>query len=164
MNAEPPRAVVPVLVFGWGNLSRGDDALGPLLIERLRALSLPADRIELLDDYQLQVEHALDLAGRQRVLFVDASLDCAAPFEARLLSAAQDASYTTHAMSPQALMHVYRQLQASAPPPCTLLAIRGLRFELGEPPGAAALMHLEAALEWSIDWLGPAPETVASAP
>ena len=32
----------PTLVFGWGNASRGDDALGPLFIERLRALALPA--------------------------------------------------------------------------------------------------------------------------
>ena len=28
-----------LLVFGWGNRSRGDDALGPLCVERLRALS-----------------------------------------------------------------------------------------------------------------------------
>lgn len=157
--------VAPVLVFGWGNLSRGDDALGPLLIERLRALAPNqpwADAVELLDDYQLQVEHALDLAGRQRVLFVDASLDGAAPFAVSLLSAAQDASYTTHAMSPQAVMHVYGQLHQAASPPCTLLAIRGMRFELGESPGAAALAHLEAALQWAVDWLGPAAGRSAS--
>lgn len=146
--------VAPLLVFGWGNLSRGDDALGPLCVERLRAaLGDDCAQVEFLEDYQLQVEHALDLVGRERILFIDASLNCPAPFEVTSLSAAQDASFTTHAMSPQALMHVYRELQGTAPPPCTLLAIRGERFELGEAPTKAALSHLDQALQWSIPWL-----------
>ena len=149
--------VAPLLVFGWGNLSRGDDALGPLFVERLRALCeqrAQASRIDFLDDYQLQIEHALDLVDRQRVLFVDASLTCTEPFEVTQLQPLQDASFTTHAMSPQALMQVYRDLHnGQAPPPCTLLAIRGERFELGEPPSLAALMHLAAALKWAEGWL-----------
>src|SRR5665647_1454142 len=105
MTAQPA-SVAPLLVFGWGNLSRGDDALGPLCIERLRDLRVPAASVEYLDDYQLQIEHALDLVGRQRVLFVDASLSCRAPFEVTPLRAVQDASFTTHALSAQALLPV----------------------------------------------------------
>lgn len=146
--------VPPILVFGWGNLSRGDDALGPMCLDHLRAAFAGDHRVECLDDYQLQVEHALDLVGRQRVLFVDASLNCQAPFEVTQIHAAQDASFTTHAMSPQALMQVFADLQGVAPPPCTLLAIRGARFELGEPPSAQALAHLDAALQWAKRWLG----------
>jgi hydrogenase maturation protease len=145
----------PVLVFGWGNRSRGDDALGPLFVERLRAALPPeqADAIEWLDDYQLQPEHALDLVGRERVLFVDASLTARAPFEVSTPRAAMDASVSTHALSPQALLQVFLQVQGHAAPPCTLLAIRGERFELGEPPGAAASGHLDAALHWAARWL-----------
>ena len=33
-------------------------------------------------------------------------------------------------------MQVFFKLYGVAPPPCTLLAIRGERFELGEPPSA----------------------------
>jgi hydrogenase maturation protease len=146
-------AVAPLLVFGWGNPSRGDDALGPLCVERLHAAQRPAIGAEFLDDYQLQIEHALDLVGRRRVLFVDASLSCRAPFEVTLLRAARDASFSTHAMSPQALLQVYCELHGEDPPPCVLLAIRGEQFELGEPPGAAAMSHLEAALEWAEAWL-----------
>ena len=145
--------VQPVLVFGWGNRSRGDDALGPLCIEQLQACCPASAGVEFLDDYQLQVEHALDLVGRTRVLFVDASLNCAAPFEVTPLHAAQDASFTTHAMSPQALMQVYADLQGAEPPPCTLLAIRGDRFELGEPPSVLAQAHLLAATQWAQTWL-----------
>lgn len=148
-----PAPVAPLLVFGWGNLSRGDDALGPLCIERLRALAAPATAVDYLDDYQLQIEHALDLVGRQRVLFVDASLSCRAPFELTQLQAARDISFTTHALSPQALMQVFCDLRGEALPSCTLLAIRGESFELGAPPSPAALAHLAAALAWASDWL-----------
>lgn len=162
MTAQPA-SVAPLLVFGWGNLSRGDDALGPLCIERLRDLRVPAARVEYLDDYQLQIEHALDLVGRQRVLFVDASLSCRAPFEVTPLRAVQDASFTTHALSPQALMQVFRDLQGEEPPPCTLLAIRGECFELGAPPSVGALDHLAAALQWAEAWLAAPVSQVAHA-
>lgn len=141
----------PLLVFGWGNASRGDDALGPMFVERLRALALPG--VELLDDYQLQPEHALDLAGRERVLFVDASLACAAPFEVSPLQPQRDASFSSHAMSPAALLQAYVDVHGIAPPPATLLAIRGERFELGEPVSPAAQRHLEAALRWALGFL-----------
>jgi hydrogenase maturation protease len=145
--------VAPLLVFGWGNLSRGDDALGPLLIQRLRADSATRDGMEFLDDYQLQIEHALDLVGRTRVLFVDASRSGCAPFEVTRLHAARDASATTHALSPQALLQVFCDLQRHDPPPCTLLAIRGEHFALGEAPSALAMEHLAAALQWVRAWL-----------
>jgi hydrogenase maturation protease len=146
----------PLLVFGWGNLSRGDDALGPMFMARLRASLAPGAGVDCLDDHQLQVEHALDLVGRARVLFFDASLDCRAPFEVQALHAARDASVCTHSLSPQALLQVYRQVQGAQPPPCTLLAIRGAQFALGAAPGTAALAHLEAALHWARGWLaGP---------
>ncbi len=159
----PARAsVAPVLVFGWGNRSRGDDALAPLFVERLCAAVAVDPRVEFLEDYQLQIEHVLDLAGRQQVLFVDASLTCVAPFEVRPLSPAKDVSFTTHALSPHALLQVFCEVQGVAPPPCTLLAIRGERFELGEPPGPTALENLDAALRWAKSWLAAPDVRTAS--
>jgi hydrogenase maturation protease len=144
-----------ILVLGWGNLSRGDDALGPLFVAGLQE-KLPTDlleQVEFLDDYQLQVEHALDLEGRHHVLFVDASLDCTAPFEARPIQARRDTSYTSHALSPEALLQVYEDMQSHASPPATLLALRGEVFGLGEPLSAVAKGHLQAGLEWGLDWI-----------
>lgn len=160
MNAE---CIRPVLIFAWGNPSRGDDALGPLFIDHLSehtdaALgSISQVVFECLTDFQLQVEHALDLAGRQRVLFVDASLECRSPFEVRGLKASRDASFTTHSMSPESVMQVFRNLYGVEPAPCTLLAIRGERFELGEAPSATALSNLEHALTWCRQWLTLTP-------
>lgn len=142
----------PVLVLGWGNRSRGDDALGPLCLDRLRELGLNSGRVEYLEDYQLQIEHALDLLGRERVLLVDASQSCAVPFEVTPLAPAPDASLRSHAPTPAALLHLFGELHGT-PPPCTLLAIRGERFELGAPPSAAALLHLDAAVLWAAAWL-----------
>jgi hydrogenase maturation protease len=141
----------PIMVFGWGNPSRGDDALGPLFIDRLAALALPG--VECLTDFQLQVEHALDCQDRRRILFVDASVDAAAPFSAAPIGPIQDASFTSHAMSPQAVLQVYADLHDSQPPPTWLLAIRAERFELGEALSANAAAHLEAALAWTMEWL-----------
>jgi hydrogenase maturation protease len=140
----------PLLVFGWGNPSRGDDALGPLFVERFEELNLPD--VECLTDFQLQVEHALDLAGRKQILFVDASIDVAAPFAVTPIGPLKDASFSTHAMSPQAVLEVYRELTEEEPPPAGLLAIRGERFELGEPLSEAAADHLDAAVAWAANW------------
>ena len=153
--------IAPVLVLGWGNPSRGDDALGPLCVAALHD-QLPEaarDQVEFLEDYQLQVEHSLDLVGRTAVLFVDASLTCCAPYEVTALQPMQDASFTTHTLSPQAVMQVYQNLQAEPPPPCTLLAIRGEFFELGQPPSSAAFANLALALRWSLDWMATAWQT-----
>lgn len=132
----------PLLIFGYGNPSRGDDALAPLLLQRMEALALP--HVELLADFQLQVEHALDLQGRETVLFIDASVSCAAPYRFSRIRPCRDASYTTHIMSPMALLHVYQRLYGT-PPPAYLLEIRGERFELGEPLSQEAAPNLEAA-------------------
>ena len=145
----------PLLVFGWGNVSRGDDALGPLFVNQLGAIveAAATQLVDFLEDYQLQIEHALDLANRERVLFVDASCACATPFEVTMLRATRDPTFSTHAMSPQSVMQVYSDLFCEAPPPCALLAIRGTSFELGESPQKQSLDNLSQALAWGQRWL-----------
>ena len=154
--------VAPLLVFGWGNPSRGDDALGPLLVEQLAGLAQKSSgRLECLTDFQLQIEHALDLVGRERVLFVDAALGLQTPFEVRSVVPAPGVSFTTHALAPEALLQVYRNLERAEPPPCTLLAIRAQRFELGEAPSEQAMADLAQALAWAMVWAGLTEEVPA---
>ncbi len=145
------------LVLACGNPSRGDDALGPLLIERLSTIPNPipgpGQTFDLETDFQLQVEHALDLAGRDLVVFVDAAIAGPEPFDLSPVTPDPVPSITTHAMSPGALLRVYGQVVGGQPPDCRLLAIRGYTFDLGArlSPGAAA--NLEAALEFLTRWL-----------
>jgi hydrogenase maturation protease len=151
MQQHPPN---PNLIFTWGNPSRGDDALGPAMYELLQQEDFSG--VDLLTDFQLQIEHAIDLEGRERVLFVDASTSASAPFELVRLQPEQDASYTTHAMSPQALLSVYRQVNGCAPPPAWLLSIRGYEFGLGLPLSPQANKHLQAAFNHIKRLLDPA--------
>lgn len=146
----------PILIFGWGNPSRGDDALGPLFVEHMEELIARHPEwgeIECLTDFQLQVENALDLQGRQRVLFVDASVKTPAPCTLERISALKDASFSTHAMSPQSVLQVYSEIEDDEPPPCWLLTIRGEAFELGSPLSTAAQDYLQQALLRAVDWI-----------
>lgn len=142
------RLTTPLLIFAYGNPSRGDDALGPQLLDLLAESRAqhPEWQFELVTDFQLQVEHAVDLEGRDLVLFIDASVSCPSPFLFSLLQPAQDARYTTHEMSPQAVLHVFKQVYQRPAPPSFLLSVRGESFNLGEPLSRAAVENRDAAL------------------
>lgn len=140
----------PVLVFGYGNPSRGDDALGPEFVRRLEVRcshAIALGQLEVLTDFQLQVEDVLDLRGRARVFFVDATVEGSQPYVVRPVTAARDVSFTSHVLSPEALLHSYWLTERAAPPPTWLVAIRGERFGLGDSMSAAAQRNLKAALD-----------------
>ena len=139
-------ALPPILLFGYGNPGCGDDALGPLLLEAIAAQDLPG--VECQTDMQLQVEHITDLVGREYVLFMDADMSCAAPYVVEQLTAQQDSSYTSHAMSPAAVLHAFRQVYGVDAPPAYLLHIRGYAFELGDALTEPAAQNLRVALAW----------------
>jgi hydrogenase maturation protease len=139
------------LLFGYGNPGRGDDALGPELIARMMQLQLAG--VECQNDMQLQVEHVTDLAGCDRVVFIDADMSCAEPFEIYEISAAKDDSYTSHAMSPSALLHAYSQVYKKEAPPAYLLRIRGYDFGLGDPLTSQASDNLEAATKRVVEFM-----------
>lgn len=137
----------PVLIIAIGNESRGDDALGPLLLRHLQ-LEFTEDDIEFIEDFQLQVEHAADLDNRHLVLFIDAGLNTPAPYS--FYRAEPDAGRTlfSHALEPGAVLSTYRQIFGNAPPPAYVLCIRGERFELGTGLSAPATAHLDSALHF----------------
>lgn len=141
----------PVLIFAVGNESRGDDALGPLLLRELDtwlAANGHSDQVELLEDFQLQVEHAMDMQGRRLVLFVDAGMDTPAPFSFSRLQAHETPVLYSHALEPAALMSVYRQFYGEMPPDAFVLCICGQRFELGEGLSPKAVGRMAQAFEF----------------
>lgn len=139
----------PVLLFGYGNLSRGDDALGPLLLEYAES-HCDLKAVDIFTDFQLQIEHALDLENRRLVLFVDASVACAKSFDFTVLKPGKDESYTTHAMSPAAVLDVYQSIKNQTPPPCFLLSIKAEQFELGDGLSANAATNLAQACLFAV--------------
>jgi hydrogenase maturation protease len=140
----------PVVVFACGNPSRGDDALGPMLLDRLQgwldAQGL-AGSFELIGDFQLQIEHALDVAGRGLALFIDAGHGTPAPLVFREAFAMERAGHSTHALPPESVLAVLPRISGEVPPAAFVLCVRGEEFELGEGLSEAAKIHAEKAFD-----------------
>lgn len=76
-----------MLVIGCGNRLRGDDAAGPLVVERLSERAPPGG-IRCLDAGTAGVAAVLAMRGAEYVVFVDACMSGAEPGTIRELSAA----------------------------------------------------------------------------
>ena len=147
--------VAPVLIFTCGNPSRGDDALGHAMHKLLQ--KSPLEQVDLLTDFQLQIEHTLDFKGRKYILFIDAGICCEAPYELAEIRACRDDSFTTHAMSPASVLAVYQQVFQCDPPSAFLLTIRGYEFGLGEDLSVTARNNLQKSHEFLLEqppWSG----------
>ena len=139
----------PVVVFAVGNPSRGDDAIGPVLCGRLAKWLENeglTERVDLIEDFQLNIEHAIDLQGRELALFIDAGQNTPAPFIFAQIYPSTATAHTTHALPPEAVLKVYRQMEDKEPPPAFVLCVRGEGFELGAAMTVAAMGGIEAAM------------------
>jgi hydrogenase maturation protease len=139
----------PLLVLAVGNPARGDDGLGPALLEMLDREHL--DGVETLVDFQLQVEHALDLLGRDAVLFVDAT-KAAVNLSLTRVQPAQALPALSHALTPAGVLHVAQRL-GQALPQAWQLAVEGASFGLGEGLSDGARARLAPAFEAARVWV-----------
>ncbi|MCP4201466.1 MAG: hydrogenase maturation protease [bacterium] len=115
------------LVLGWGNPGRGDDGLGPALAGIIEAQA--DDGLTVESDYQLQVEDAAEIARHDRVVFVDADRSGPEPFSCRRLAPAETGlSFTSHSVSPEALLKLTGELFGREPE-TWLVGIRGYDFD-----------------------------------
>ena len=135
-----------LVVFGWGNDARGDDGLGPLLLARVARAAWPD--VTTIEDFQLQIEHALDLDGAEAALFVDAGRDTPAPFAFAEIGPERGETHTTHALAPEAVLDVYARSLRRPPPPAFTLSMRGESFELGDGLSPEAADRLEVAWDF----------------
>ncbi len=135
-----------ILFFGYGNPGRGDDALGPLFVDKIAQLR--QKDVDCRSDMQLLVEHVTDLHEHHETVFVDADMACNAPFEFLPIAAFKDGSYTSHALTPAALLYVYQQVYQLNPPATSLLRIRGYNFALGDLFSEKAAYNLNAAIQF----------------
>jgi len=137
-----------LVILAYGNPSRGDDALGPELLQHLEnqvQYHSYWQEIKWVLDFQLQIEHTHDLKDTELALFIDASITSSRPYSFQRVTARRDYSYTSHALSPAALLHVYEQVYRCPAPAAFLLSIRGEEFTLGRPLSKQAQNHLSAA-------------------
>jgi hydrogenase maturation protease len=132
-----------LLVLGYGNPGRQDDGLGPAAAEAIARLQLPAVRVEV--NYQLNIEDAADAAEHDCVLFVDASSAGPEPFDFREVQPAVKTAFTSHIVKPEGILAICRQCFGRVPR-AYLLAIRGYAFELREELTGRARANLDEAI------------------
>ncbi|MFW6155589.1 MAG: hydrogenase maturation protease [Planctomycetota bacterium] len=100
-----------ILLIGYGNPGRLDDGLGPAAAAAIEALRLPAVAVD--SDYQLTVEDA-EAAARHRVaILVDAAEVGPEPFCVRRLAPGRELSFSTHSVSPEAVIGMAHSLFGS---------------------------------------------------
>lgn len=132
------------LLLAIGNASRGDDGLGWAFAEAVEARGFPGT-IELR--YQLQVEDAELCAGFNQVIFVDAwKTDRPVDFSWEPCLPSAEVSFTTHALSPQAVLFLCERV-FDAHPEAWMMLLHGEQWELGQPLSTTAVAALEKGVE-----------------
>jgi hydrogenase maturation protease len=137
------------LVIGCGNLLRGDDAVGPVLIRRMWEIGLP-DGMQLADGGTAGMDVAFKMRGAEHVILVDASRTGAEPGALfKLPGVAVEHLPPLTGIN----MHSFRWDHALAfgrwllkdeyPKHVTVYLIEGASFEFGDPlsPVVAARME-----------------------
>jgi hydrogenase maturation protease len=116
-----------VVVIGFGNTLRGDDAAGRLVVEELSKRNL--ENVELVSVTQLVPELAALVARANAAIFVDTSLESrTAPVEPQIVSEDPEIGETSHHMGPRDVMAL-TQTCFHATPLAWLVTIPGVDFE-----------------------------------
>jgi hydrogenase maturation protease len=153
MNIDEPCAATiagqpRILVLGYGNPGRQDDGLGPAVAANIDRLGWP--NVMAYDNYQLNIEDAIDVGEHDIVWFVDATRTGAEPYSVSELSPAPAIEFTSHIMRPETILAIARQYFHRSPQ-AFLLAIRGYEFEFVEELTTEARDNLQAALAMLTD-------------
>jgi hydrogenase maturation protease len=139
-------SALKVLLLGYGNPGRQDDGLGPAVAEFFEKRNIPGVTVDA--DYQLTVEDAAAMAGHEVVIFADASVTGPEPFEFKPVVPNESGGWTTHSISPEALLEVAQSL-FHANTRGYVLAIRGYEFKpFEEEMTAMAQKNFQAAVRF----------------
>lgn len=161
MNLPTPPAI-DTLIVGCGNLIRGDDAAGPILVRQLAERTLRPG-VRLADAGTAGMDVAFAMRGARRVIVVDASRTGAEPgtihrIPGRELEDLEPPSGNLHQFRwDQALGFARWLLGADYPPDIEVWLIEGESFGAGEPLSP----HVSASVNWVAEMLatdfGPEP-------
>jgi hydrogenase maturation protease len=136
--------VTGLLVIGYGNELRGDDAVGPAAAETVASWRPPG--VRAIACAQLTPELAADVAEAARVVFVDAALaESVDDVALRPVEATTSAAVFGHLGGPGWLLELARTAFGRVPP-AWCVTVPAVGFGLGEGLSPAARAGLERAL------------------
>ena len=154
----PILAAPRILVLGYGNPGRQDDGLGPAAVAGIAGLGWP--NLTAFDNYQLNIEDAIDVAAHDVVWFVDAARSGPPPFAVHDLEPASGIEFTSHIVRPETILAIARQYFGRSPR-AFLLAIRGYEFAFVEALTQTATDNLREAVAMLKEWIVSTRSAVA---
>jgi hydrogenase maturation protease len=146
-----------VLVIGCGNLLRGDDAVGPILVRRLGERRLPPG-VEVADAGTGGMDVALRMRGRDEVIIVDACRSGGEPGAVYEVSGAEvenpPSGINLHAFRwDHAIAYGRWLLKDAYPARVTAFLVEGGSFEPGAPLSPAVDAAVDAVVGHLLDRL-----------
>ncbi len=136
-----------VLIIGYGNPLRGDDALGWLAAEQLRT-TIRDERVEILTGHQLTPEMADPVSRARIVIFIDADCDNReGEIAFRRVEADRSApELFSHQLTPEVLLGVATRLYGGSANG-VLISVGAGTFEYGAELSEVVRTALPAVLE-----------------
>lgn len=139
-----------ILVYGYGNPGRQDDALGNIMVEKLEewAEENKLSNIEFDSNYQLNIEDADSISNFDIVYFLDASIEEIDSFELTEVQPSKNTvEFTMHAVSPGFVLDLCKKIYSKSPK-TYLLHLKGYEFEFMEEITEKASENLDAGFEF----------------
>ena len=135
---------IKILILGIGNPGRGDDGLGPKLVEQLENEGLKTADFGFR--YQLNVEDALTVKDYEIVVFADSCPAGERPATLTEIGPSKTMSFSTHEMAPDSILALCQELYGRRPQ-AYILAIRGYDWDIREALSDAADKNLARAID-----------------
>jgi hydrogenase maturation protease len=102
-----------ILIIGYGNTLRNDDGVGVRTAEAIETKNWPDTRV--ITTHQLTPELAEDIAGVDRVIFVDATLSECVDTRLQSLEIPTGWRFFGHAETPESLLAFTRSIYEKTP-------------------------------------------------
>jgi len=118
-----------VLVIGYGNTLRGDDAAG---IHAAGLIAKKHPEIESISVHQLMPELAEQIADCNTVIFLDADVSASQPKMRLIMPGVVEDQPRTHFISPESLLQLSRKLYQRMPLKAYVIGIPASQFEFSE--------------------------------
>jgi len=136
-----------ILVYGYGNPGRQDDALGVRLAENIEqwVLDEHIQHVEVDSNYQLNIEDSDSVSKADIVIFADASIEEIDDFIFTKVDPDNSSiEFTMHAVSPAFVLDLCRKIYGKCPE-TYLIHIKGFEWEFEEKLSDDAMLNLAKA-------------------
>jgi hydrogenase maturation protease len=137
-----------ILIYGYGNPGRQDDGLGNHFVEMVKEWAAQQGLINISFDsnYQLNIEDAAEIADKDIVIFVDASLEEIDDFVLDEITPDAKVEFSMHSVSASYVVHLCKEIYPQCPS-AWLLHLKGYEWEFREGLTGQALDNCHKAFE-----------------